>query len=297
MTVKKRMILAIGVLIVVAGCSDGAGQRARTEDKPPVSAAAQAPTQQAAPQEPVPQTPTPVTQVRVPAGSFLFGASETQFKAYLDHSLVNFPGMTEKFRRTFVMPQRQAKLPAFAIDQFEVTNEQYRQFVQATGYQPSDARNYLKLWTGKLSYPSWAETFPVVWISQEDAEAYCKWRGGRLPTEEEWEKAARGTDGRMFPWGNQYPSSDVTNASFGESRAEPVGNRSGDKSPYEVYDMGGNVAEITSSRVRNGNQVRVVIRGGTYLGAGRETATFNRILVAPPAVRSETIGCRCVGKP
>ncbi len=281
------MILVVGVLIVLVGCSSAAEQKARTEERPPAQPSSQAPA-------PAPQTPAPVPQVRVPAGKFIFGASEEHFKSFMAHSLVNFPGMAEKIRRMFVMPAREMRLPEFSIDQFEVTNEQYRQFVRATGYQPRDITNYLKVWTGKTSHPTWAETFPVVWISQEDAEAYCKWRGGRLPTEEEWEKAARGTDGRMFPWGNDYPSVETANAGFQDSKAEPIGNRSGDKSPYEVYDMGGNVAEITSTTVKEGNQVRVVIRGGTYLGAGRETATFNRTLIAGPAVRSESIGCRCV---
>ncbi len=287
MTMEGRMILTVGVLIVLAGCSSAGEQKARTEERPSAQPSSQA-------SAPAAQTPAPIPQVRVPAGNFVFGASELHFKSFMAHSLVNFPGMTEKFRRMFVIPAREMKLPEFSIDQFEVTNQQYRQFVQATGYQPKDATNYLKVWTGKTSYPTWAETFPVVWISQEDAEAYCKWRGGRLPTEEEWEKAARGTDGRMFPWGNNYPSVETANSGFQDSKAEPIGNRSGDKSPYEVYDMGGNVAEITSTAVKEGNQVRAVIRGGTYLGAGRETATFNRTLIAGPAVRSETIGCRCV---
>ena len=287
MTVEKRMILTVGVLIALAGCSSAGEQKARTEERPSAQPSSQA-------SAPAAQSPAPIPQVRVPNGTFIFGPSEEQFKSFMAHSLVNFPGMAEKFRTRFVMPAREMKLPEFSIDQFEVTNEQYRQFVQATGYRPGNVTNYLKVWTGNASYPTWAETFPVVWISQEDAEAYCKWRGGRLPTEQEWEKAARGADGRMFPWGNDYPSFETANSGFKDSKVEPVGNRAGDKSPYEVYDMGGNVAEITSTTVKEGDQVRVVIRGGTYLGAGRETATFNRTLVAGPAVRSETIGCRCV---
>jgi len=237
-----------------------------------------------------------VPQVPVAAGKFVFGATEKQYEFFLMHSMVNFPGMREGLRKSFVIPPREIDLPRFMIDKFEVTNQQFASFVKATGYQPADPTNYLKHWTGVASFPEWAASFPVVWISQEDGEAYCKWRGGRLPTEEEWEKAARGTDGRMFPWGDEYPTRETTNFGFGTTRAEPIGNRSQDKSPYGAYDMGGNVAEITSSTAKDGQELRVVIRGGSFVGAGRDAMANKRTLVARQAVRSETVGCRCVSR-
>jgi len=280
------MILGIAVLIVMAGCAGGTEQKVAVER--------QAPSRSSTPA--VGEQTSASPQVSVPAGKFTFGTTEEQFQSFVTHSLVNFPGMVEKLRKTFVIPPRQIDLPEFKIDQFEVTNEQYRQFVAATGYQPADMTNYLKHWSSGTSYPSWAGTFPVVWISQEDAQAYCKWRGGRLPTEEEWEKAARGTDGRMFPWGNQYPSRDTTNFGFGTKRAEPVGNRTEDKSPYQVYDMGGNVAEITASTVKGGPAPLIVIKGGSFMSGGRGAAAYKRTLLPGVSVRNETTGCRCVGK-
>lgn len=283
--VRKAIIWLAGILLLIGGCGNGATEQKAAAER---HAASRTPTAEATAQTAI------VPQVTVPGGKFTFGTTEQQFQSFVTHSLVNFPGMVEKLRKTFIIPSREIDLPAFKIDQFEVTNEQYRQFVAATGYQPADLTNYLKVWTGRASYPNWAGTFPVVWISQEDAQAYCKWRGGRLPTEEEWEKAARGTDRRTFPWGNNYPSRDTANFGFGTSRAEPVGNRPEDKSPYEVYDLGGNVAEITASTDKNRPEPLVVIRGGSFVSGGRDAAAYKRTLLPAPAVRNETIGCRCV---
>ena len=200
--------------------------------------------------------------------------------------------MPEKLRQIFVIPPRRVALPAFHIDQFEVTNRQYRTFLLATRYQPSNATNYLLDWPQPTDHPKWAATFPVVWISQADAQAYCQWRGGRLPTEEEWEKAARGTDQRLFPWGPEYPDPDRTN--FATQNPEPVGNRPGDRSPYGVYDLGGNVAELTSSIIQKSpSAVNTATRGGSFIGAARETLVYQRSVVRLET-RSQTIGFRCV---
>lgn len=233
--------------------------------------------------------------VEIPAGPSLFGATEEHFQFYLAQSRLNFPGMVEKTRRALVVPRRQVHLPAYRMDRFEVTNQDYARFVDATGYRPSHPRDYLKHWTASGRYPEWAALFPVVWVSQEDAEAYCHWRGLRLPSEEEWEKAARGKDGLLFPWGNRLPTAETTNSN--SPQMEPVGNRPEDRSPDGVYDLGGNVAEWTGTRIlHDGNEVAVV-RGGSYRTALRETLTFHRDLSLAPGDRTDWIGFRCAGAP
>ena len=229
--------------------------------------------------------------VRIPAGPFLFGASEQHFRFFLSLSVFNYPGMVENMRKLFVMPSRQVRTPEYLIDRFEVTNEHYQYFLGKTGYQPNSTADFLKHWEKTRSPPEWSLTFPVVWVNQEDAQTFCEWRGGRLPTEEEWEKAARGTgEDRYFPWGNRMPQ--PTTANFGTKQAEPSGNRTDDVSPFEVYDMGGNVSELTLTRVTKGSNYKVIAKGGAFSAAARDMLTFYRMLI-PRSSRQATVGFRC----
>jgi len=231
--------------------------------------------------------------VQVTAGPFLYGATEEQFQTYFLRSTMNFPGMEQALRKQFIIPTRPDDLPQFYIQQFEVTNWEYKDYVDATGYAPDDPKDYLKVWQ-RGTYPEWAENFPVVWVSPEDARRYCEWRGGFLPSEEQWEKASRGASGRPFPWGNTFPTPETAN--FGRDQAEPVGNRAGDVSPYEVFDLAGNVSEWTSSRARIDGQEYLVARGGSFAEPARETISARRRLIgnAPGIpIRQQDIGFRC----
>ncbi len=131
-------------------------------------------------------------------------------------------------------PRHRVYLDAYSIDKYEVTNGLYGHFMAATG------RAAPAYWTdNSFNGP----TQPVVAVSWHDAEAYCKWAGKRLPTEAEWEKAARGTDGRTYPWGDQW---DASRANSGESnlgKTAPVGSYADGASPYGAHDMAGNVWE------------------------------------------------------
>jgi len=164
--------------------------------------------------------------VTIPAGEFLMGSPEGKGRA------------DER-------PQRAVSLDAFVIDRVEVTNERYMAFVKSTGHRtPPNPYG-----TGLLESIKGIEQLPVVQTTWYDAKAYCTWAKKRLPTEAEWEKAARGTDGRLYPWGNESPTERRANFDReweDEKTLHPVGSLPGGDSPYGVKDMAGNVREWVS---------------------------------------------------
>ncbi|MBM4133288.1 MAG: formylglycine-generating enzyme family protein [Nitrospira sp.] len=167
-----------------------------------------------------------VPMVTIPAGEFLMGNPEGK-------------GRADEW------PQRSVYLDAFAIDQVEVTNERYMAFVTTTGHR-NPPNPYA---TGPLFSVKGIEQLPVVQTTWYDAKAYCAWAKKRLPTEAEWEKAARGTDGRVFPWGNEPATSKRANFDREweeEKTLYPVGSLPGGDSPYGVKDMAGNAREWVS---------------------------------------------------
>ncbi len=149
--------------------------------------------------------------VRVPAGEFFYGDDK-----------------------------QKVSLPEFWIDKTPVTNAEFARFVQATNHEPPSH------WQGKTP-PQNLVDHPVVKVSRQDAAAYAAWAGKRLPTEQEWEKAARGTDGRTWPWGNRWVDGQCNTSEAGVGDTTAVGRYSlaGD-SPYGVADMAGNVFEWTA---------------------------------------------------
>jgi len=167
-----------------------------------------------------------VSMVTIPAGEFLMGNPEGK-------------GRADEW------PQRSVYLEAFAIDQVEVTNERYMAFVTTTGHRnPPNPYG-----TGPLLSAKGLEQLPVVQTMWYDAKAYCAWAKKRLPTEAEWEKAARGTDGRLFPWGNAPATSKRANFDReweDEKTLYPVGSLPDGDSPYGVKDMAGNAREWVS---------------------------------------------------
>ena len=157
--------------------------------------------------------------VLVPAGEFLMGSSEEDAWAENDE-----------------MPRRIVNLPSFLIDQLEVSNLRYKIFLDATGWPPPPS------WVDGM-YREGTDFIPVTEVTWWDATAYARWVGKRLPTEAEWEKAARGIDGRRFPWGDKF-SPDAAND--GETLL-PVGSKPLGASPYDAVDMAGNASEWTAS--------------------------------------------------
>lgn len=179
-------------------------------------------------------------------------------------------------------PEKKVFLKAFFIDKSEVTNETYRQFVKETNHREP------KNWT-IYGYREEEKDYPVIFVDYADAAAYCKWTKKRLPTEEEWEKAARGTDGRIYPWGNEFDSSKANTSLSGIVGTTKVGTYDNGKSPYGIYDMAGNVWEWTDSHY---NESRKVVRGGSWGLSHRFARAFTRIGYEPDT-RINNLGFRC----
>jgi formylglycine-generating enzyme required for sulfatase activity len=238
-----------------------------------------------------PRSDPPEGMTTVSEGSFLYGATQKQFNEFMLASRMRFPGIEETYRQMFVIPPQSVALDTFYIDEFEITNEQYAGFIEDTGYTPSNPADYLKHWRTATRYPDWAADFPVVWVSQGDAAAYCEWRGARLPTDEEWEKAARGSTGLNFPWGNETRRMETANV--GTGKLEPSGNRPGDRSPYGVYDLGGNVAELTSTIMKLKGHPLVVLRGGSFQSRYTEALAYYRFIGIESGSRKANVGFRC----
>ena len=180
------------------------------------------------------------TLVFVPEGDFIMGAAANDLFAECQN--LRSDCRHEWF--TNVEPQRTVTLGAFWIDQTEATNKMYKACVDAGKCTPPfqsnsyTRRNYF----GNPKY----DEYPVIYIAWEQADAYCTWAGRRLPTEAEWEKAARGTDGRFFPWGNNEPNKKLLNYGLNVGDTTPVKKYPDGVSPYGAYDMGGNVWEWVS---------------------------------------------------
>ena len=192
-------------------------------------------------------------------------------------------------------------VPAFYIDRTEVTNKQFKQFLNATGYKPKYPKNFLKYWR-KGSYPRGKGNHPVVWVSLDDSKAYAKWAGKRLPTEVEWQKAAQGEDGRTWPWGDVF---DPKKANMDSDGTKSVGSYKEGASPYGCLDMAGNVWEWTDSFSSDGYHYFSWIRGGSYYFAkgsrwymqGGPITNYQRTkfwYMTPALNRSGSIGFRCV---
>ncbi len=270
--VHSAVVMAMFALLVApAGAAPAANESRPTERVSPAP--------KVNPKAMVWRTPTPPTipqagdvwvnptdggeMVAVPAGKFLLGTSDVQLNAWLrEHR--------QDRRETFKaeQPQCRVALPGYWIDKNLVTVGQYQKFCAATNHEmPEEPR-----W-------GWQANHPMVGVTWEEAAAYAKWAGKRLPRELEWEKAARGTDGRLFPWGNRWDASRA--ADFATSKStRPVGSFPAGASPYGALDMAGNVwewcadwyDETAYARYAKGNLAppktgtQKVLRGGAWYG-------------------------------
>ncbi len=204
------------------------------------------------------------------------------------------------------MPPHSVYLNPFYIDKYEVTNKEYKSFVDATGHEAPylDAEEAAAYNWKDGTYPEKKDNHPVVLVTAQDAKQYCEFVGKRLPTEEEWEKAARGTGNRIWPWGNVWEEGKKTNAvESGIGGTVIIGTFPDDLSPYDVIDIGGNVSEWTSSpylpyennhkKNKNYSKKNNVVRGGSFKTGKNESRTSARQF-APPNTKSISIGFRCI---
>ncbi|GKS59382.1 hypothetical protein YTPLAS18_29090 [Nitrospira sp.] len=200
------------------------------------------------------------------------------------------------------LPASRVQLDAFSIDKHEVTVGQYAKFLEAKSAQPPKEWNV-------LNQPQ-HQRRPMVYVDWTDADRYCQWAGKRLPTEAEWEKAARGPYARTYPWGSEEPTS--VRANFGQTNWDhhmaliPVDMPNEGGSPYGIEDMAGNVWEWTSDWY-DGNYYQTrpatnpkgpssgelrVLRGGSWLSGPDSLRSATRLAYAP-STRFADVGFRC----
>jgi serine/threonine-protein kinase len=283
MTNVKLILAATLVLTVACGAATPAPTMTPIPTNPPASSATPFPTSS----DPLSLALAPgvaLKLVRVPAGEFLMGSPSTDSDA-----------------DAIEEPQHTLYLDEYLIGQYDVTNIQYAAFVQATK----------RVW----SKPVDRDNYPVVNIRWSEAVAFCAWasevtgRKVQLPSEAQWEKAARGTDGRKYPWGNEAPDISQLNFNNNVMDTTPVGKYSpqGD-SPYGVADMAGNVYQWTSSLKRaypyqpedgrENLQSRDwrIVRGGSFVVGRNSVRSANRIAYDPVS-RNDGVGFRALVLP
>lgn len=243
----------------------------------------------------------PQGMVKIPGGDFDFKVEGIEIEGHNDAGVdVQYPW--EKDARRF--HNHRLAVKPFYIDKYPVTNAQFKIFLDATHYRPADALNFLKDWTDGR-YPQGWDNQPVTWVSQEDARAYAAWAGKRLPREWEWQFAAQGKEGRIYPWGNNWDDAAVPLPNRARSLTPPdaVDAHPNGASEFGVMDLVGNVWQWTDEYTDEHTRAAILRGGSHYQPAGaiwyfpqafRNDQHGKLLLMAPGYDRSGTVGFRCV---
>jgi formylglycine-generating enzyme required for sulfatase activity len=239
--------------------------------------------------------------VRIPEGNFDFEVSGIEIEGLNEIGLdVQYP-WEDSPRRFHSHPMH---LHSFYIDKYPITNAEFKKFVDAAHYRPKDGLNFLRDWKDG-SFPVGWENRPVTWVSLDDARAYAKWAGKRLPHEWEWQYAAQGSDRRVYPWGDEWNATAVPLPDKSRTMRAPdaVDAHPKGASPFGVMDLVGNVWQWTEE-FGDEHTRAAILRGGNYYQPQGSIWYFPEayklsehgklLLMAPGMDRSGTVGFRCV---
>ncbi|MFA5393143.1 MAG: SUMF1/EgtB/PvdO family nonheme iron enzyme [Candidatus Ratteibacteria bacterium] len=213
------------------------------------------------------QAPSPEGMVLVPAGDYIAGWNENGTSVKLN-------------------------VPAFFMDKYEISNRQYADFVRATEHKPpADPRGpKYNIWKNGI-YPNELANHPVVNVSYQDAKEFAEWVGKRLPTKEEWERASRGNEGFIYPWGNNYIQTYANGNRQGKGTTTPVGSFPYDRSPFGIFDMVGNVREWTTTPYTSDSKRWKIVKGGSFEDGANELSSYAQFKGTMP---EPNLGFRCV---
>jgi iron(II)-dependent oxidoreductase len=246
----------------------------------------------------------PEGMVKIPAGDYVFKVQGIEIEGSNDVG-VDVQYSWEDSARRF--HEHQMHVDAFYLDKFPVTNADFKKFLDVTHYHPQDDLNFLRDWKNSTYPEGWAKK-PVTWVSLEDARAYAKWAGKRLPHEWEWQYAAQGGDeNRVYPWGSTWNAANVPVPDKGRTLTSPddVDAHPAGASPVGVMDLVGNVWQWTDEYVDDHTRAGI-LRGGNYYQpqgsiwyfpeAYRNDQHGKLLLMAPSYDRSGTLGFRCASE-
>jgi iron(II)-dependent oxidoreductase len=248
-----------------------------------------------------PAARVPEDMAEIPAGEFDFQVSGVEIEGSNWEGLdVQYPWEPSPRRHH----AHTVSIHRFYIDREPVSNAEFKKFLDATNYRPADDHNFLKDWKNGAYPAGWANK-PVTWVSLEDARAYARWAGKRLPHEWEWQYAAQGADGRAYPWGNAWDASAVPPPANSRKLQPPpdLGAYPKGASPFGVLDTTATVWQWTDEYTDEHTRAAIV-RGGSYYRpqgslwyfpqAQKLTEHGKYLLMAPSKDRAGTLGFRCV---